>query len=74
MDAVVVEIIGDTTAPEGCESFQVRITENKREPVEVICGCTNFKLSFGEAEELGRLLVRAGRKERSLRKMGGRKE
>lgn len=55
----VLEVIGDTTAPEGCEAGQVRIVDAPREPIEVVFGCMDICLSVDEAMELAALLTKA---------------
>ena len=55
----VIEVIGETTPPEGCEPYQVRIIKRKREPIEVVGGCTDFRLPIAEALELSALLRKA---------------
>lgn len=58
----VISVIGNTSAaaPRGSEPAEVRIIDNPREPVEVVMGCIDFKLSLVESVALGHLLVRAG--------------
>jgi hypothetical protein len=58
----VIAVVGNTgaVAPTGCEFAEVRLIDNPREPVEVVMGCIDFKLSLIEAVALGRLLVKAG--------------
>lgn len=58
----VISVVGNTSAlaPPGCESAEVRLIDNPREPVEVVMGCIDFKLSLVESVALGHLLVKAG--------------
>lgn len=66
------EVIGETTAPEGCEPFQVRVINNKREPIEIVGGCVDFKLATDEAEELARLLKAAAKRVRTQHREASR--